>query len=194
MKLRYAPWERGRPGRTYPYRERDEQPLEPRIRVSYAAGTAALPGMRPGLTLIEVLVAMAIMLLALVAIGRLVDIGTNSANEARLTARGTRLAESKMAEVEAGAIALDAGGGATPFDEEPSWSWNIAAQPSGPANLYQVTVHITRDVNGRKFEVTLSQMILDPKAMGTSSQASKPAAPATDTGTTTTTGTGGTMP
>jgi general secretion pathway protein I len=144
---------------------------------------------RPGLTLIEVLVAMAIMLLALVAIGRLVDIGTQSANEARLTARGTRLAESKMAEVEAGAISLNGGSLEGTFEpEEPSWSWAVEPSAAGPANLYQVTVRVNRTVDGRKFEITLTQMILDPSVMGTSSQAEKTST-STDT-----TGTGGTMP
>lgn len=166
------------------------QAFVPGVSGSTGTNACATKSGRPGLTLIEVLVGLAIMLLALVAIGRLVDFGTNSANEARLIARGTRLAESKMAEVEAGAVAIDSGSDATPFDEEPSWSWSIETTPAGPANLYQVTVHVFRTVDGRKFEITLSQMILDPKAMGTSSQAEKTTEPA-DSGTT---GTGGTTP
>jgi general secretion pathway protein I len=143
---------------------------------------------RPGLTLIEVLVGLAIMLLAMVAIGRLVDIGTNSANEARLTARGTRLAESKMGEVEAGSVSLDGTTEGTFDPDEPAWSWSIEPTQSGPASLYNVTVRVFRDVNGKRFEVTLSQMLIDPKVMGSAAQAEKPAA------TTDTTGTGGTMP
>ncbi|HJZ58223.1 MAG TPA: hypothetical protein VKE74_24995 [Gemmataceae bacterium] len=143
---------------------------------------------RPGLTLIEVLLGLVIMLMALVAIGRLVDIGTDRVNEARMTTRGTRLAQSKMAEVEAGAIALADGTQSGTFDEEPAWSWSVEPQQQGPANLYLVTVRVSRDVNGRTFEVTLYQYILDPTVMGTAAQATKPST------STTTTGTGGTQP
>jgi hypothetical protein len=117
-----------------------------------------------------------------------VDIGTNSANESRMTARGTRLAESKMAEIEAGAIPIDGADGGTFEPEEPSWSWQVETTQPGPANLNLVTVRVSRDLSGRKFEIVLSQMILDPKAMGTSSQAEKSAASTADPAT------GGTMP
>ncbi len=142
---------------------------------------------RPGLTLIEVMLGLVIMLLALVAIGRLVDMGTDSANEGRLTARANRLAESKLAEVEAGAVPFDSSGG-TFEPEEPSWSWSLETQQPGPANLYQVTVRVYREVSGRRFEVSLTQMILDPQAMGTAAQAEKPAAETEEETT------GGTMP
>ena len=68
----------------------------------------ARPAIRPGISLIEVLLSLAIFLLALVAIGRLVDIGVDSALDSQAQAVATRLCHSKLAEAEAGAVALDA--------------------------------------------------------------------------------------
>ncbi len=141
---------------------------------------------RPGLTLIEVILALAIMLLSLVAISQLVGIGSDRASEAQYQTRGTRLAQAKMAEVEAGAVPVSTGGSGS-FEEDPGWSWTVETEPQGAPNLYVVTVKATRDFNGKPFEVSLTQWVFDPLASGTPAQAQKPTA---DDGTTT----GGTTP
>jgi general secretion pathway protein I len=150
---------------------------------------------RPGLSLIEVLLGLVIMLLSLVAVGRLVDIGTERSIEAQVQTRATRLAQSKMAEVESGALPLDSSSGGTFDPEEPDWSWSVEPQPAGPPNVYRVTVRVSRDVRGRPFEVSLSQVLFNPTMMGTAAQAEKPAdtTGSGTTGTGTTTGTSGGM-
>lgn len=129
--------------------------------------------LRGGLSLIEVLLAMAIMLLSLGAIGWLVDFGSDRGLEARFQSRGTRLAQAKMAELEAGVISLQGGGSGT-FDTDPEWSWSVASQQQGPPNLYQVTVTVSRDFRGRPFDVSLSQLLFDPTLMGSAAQAEQP--------------------
>ena len=136
------------------------------------------------MSLIEVLLGLTILLLSLVAIGQLVDIGSDRGMDARLHVRGARLAQAKMAEVEAGVVNLQGGSSGT-FDDEPDWSYTVEPTAPGPANLYLVTVKVSRDVKGRPFEVTLSQHMMDPTKMGTAAQAEKPT---TDTTTTPTTG------
>ncbi len=146
-------------------------------------------GIRPprrGLSLLEILLSMAILVLAMTAIWRLVDMGTDSATEARAYIRGTRLAESKMAEVEAGAIGLEGAEGQF-SDDDAVWSFSVTSQPAGPPNLYQVTVRVYRDLQGRTVEVSLSQMIFDPALIGSTAQAERPAAASSTTG-------GGTSP
>jgi Tfp pilus assembly protein PilV len=138
------------------------------------------------LSLLEILLSMAILVLAMAAIWRLVDMGTDSATEARAYIRGTRLAESKMAEVEAGAIGLEGAEGQF-SDDDAVWSFSVTSQPAGPPNLYQVTVRVYRDLQGRTVEVSLSQMIFDPAFIGSTAQAERPAAASTDSG-------GGTSP
>jgi general secretion pathway protein I len=128
---------------------------------------------RPGLTLIEVLLALAILLLALAAIGQLVDVGSDRGVDARFHIRGTRLAQAKLAECEAGVIDVTGGGSGT-FDEEPEWSWTVDSQPETATNLYRVTVTVSRDNRGKQFEITLSQLVYDPKMTGSAAQAERP--------------------
>ena len=66
---------------------------------------------RSGLSLIEVILSLAIFMMSLAAIGQLVTMGSDRGLDARFTMRGTRLAESKMAEIEVGAVGLDLRGG-----------------------------------------------------------------------------------
>lgn len=131
------------------------------------------PRRRPGLTLIEVLLALAILLIALAAIGQLVDIGGDRGLEARYHVRGTRLALAKLAECEAGVIDLKGSTTGT-FDEEPDWTWAVDSVPENATNLYRVTVTASRDYRGKTFEIKLGQMIYDPAAMGSSAQAVRP--------------------
>jgi type II secretory pathway pseudopilin PulG len=137
------------------------------------------PARRPGLSLLEILLSLAIFLLSLVAIGGLVESGSERGLSAAMQAAGTRLAQSKLAEVEAGAIPVSSGGQGT-FDDEPEWNWSV--EPGSPTvpNVYPVTVRVWREFGGGQFEVVLTQMVFDPAQMGNASEAPKP--------TTTTTG------
>ncbi len=146
---------------------------------------------RPGMSLLEVLIALAIFLMSLAAIAQLIDIGTNRASDTVLQNTGTRLAQSKMAELEAGVVDPSSGGAGT-FDDEPEWQWSAEPGASEVPNVYPVTVRVWREVRGTRFEITLSQMVLDPLAVGSAAEAAPPTdAATTGTGTTgTTTGTG----
>jgi len=134
---------------------------------------------RRGLSLVEVMLALAIMLIALAAIGQLVGIGADAGEQARSHARGTRLAQAKMAEVEAGVVSVQEAATGT-FDADPGWQWAVAPAPQGPPNLYAVTVTASRDIRGKKFEVALTQLVFDPKMMGTAAQAERPTQPDVD--------------
>lgn len=128
---------------------------------------------RRGMSLLEVLLSLTIFLLAIVAIGRLVDMGTDNALDAQSQAIGTRLAQTKLAEIEAGAIPVDAMSSGI-FDVEPEWQWVVDPAPTGIPNLYSVTVEVSRRFRNRTVRVTLSQMICDPRMMGQASEAQKP--------------------
>ena len=148
-------------------------------------------GRRSGITLLEVLLSMAIFLFSLAAIGQLVDYGADRGMDARMQTIGMRLAQSKMAEAEAGVVAVDTESTGT-FDEEPEWNWTLVpGQPVAP-NLYQVTITVWKEFSGRKFEVKLTQMIFDPAQMGAATAAQPPATNSAGTTTTTTATTGGT--
>lgn len=145
---------------------------------------------RRGLSLLEVLLALTVLVLSLTAIGQLVDAGTARGNQARATIRGTRLAQSKLAEVEAGLISVASETGGTFDGDDAAWSYKITPEPAGPPNLYNVTVIVSRDIEGRQFELVVTQIIFDPTLMGSAAQAERPAPPDDST----TPATGGTSP
>ena len=159
---------------------------------------------RRGLSLIEVVIALTILVLAMAAIGQLVDIGTDRGSDARAYSRGCRLAQSKMAEVESGIIDPSTGSASGQFDptgDDAAWSYQVNSTAAAPANLYTVTVTVSRDVRGRQLQVSLTQMMFDSKLVGSSAQAEVPAAdsviaPGTSTidGVSSSATTGGTSP
>lgn len=136
---------------------------------------------RKGITLLEVLLSMGIFLLAMTALTRLMEIGTDSALDATYRSDASRLAQSKLAEVEAGVIPPDSGTAGT-FDAEPGWSWEMQSSPWSTPNLYTVTVVVTR-TRGKPVSVSFSQIVFDSRQMGKSGEIAKPEASAT-TGTT----------
>ena len=127
---------------------------------------------RAGLSLIEVLLSMAIFFMAITAIARLVDMGTERELEARLHNIGARLAQAKLAEVEAGFTTLDSTQGQ--FDNaDADWTWTMNADPLGN-NLYNITVTVSRTYKGQQYSISMAQMMLDPSIKGSAAAAVRP--------------------
>jgi hypothetical protein len=104
--------------------------------------------------------------------------------EARYHTQGARYAQAKMAEVEAGLTPFTETQGS--FTDDPNWTWTMTAEPQGAPNLYLVTLTVCRNLKGRNFELTVSQMMLDPAAVGSAAEATRPTAETTTTPETTT--------
>jgi type II secretion system protein I len=122
---------------------------------------------RDGMTLLEVIIALAIFMLSIVAIQRLILIGTDRARDVQLRAEAIRLCQSKMAEIYAGAEQLQSQSD-VPFTEDPVWHWSADCNQGNVNNLWTVEVRVGRDrADGTKLEVTLTQMMLDPSVRGT---------------------------
>ena len=134
---------------------------------------------RRGLSLLEVILSLAILVLSITAIGTLINLGTEHEMEARLSNAAARLAQSKLAEVEAGFEALEDGNGT--FESDPEWNWEKKAEDQG-ANLWLVTVTVSRTARGRPFQYSLGQMMLDASALGSASKATRPTADTATTG------------
>jgi type II secretion system protein I len=123
---------------------------------------------RRGLSLLEVLVALAIFLFSIVALHQALNIGTNNAIDMQQHMQAAQLAQSKMAEVYVGAVPMQSQSD-TPFDEDPDYNWSLDAQQGIAANLWNVTVTVSRSRgDGSRLETKLSQMIIDPSLRGTS--------------------------
>jgi len=131
---------------------------------------------RPALTLLEVLIAMAIFLLAMVVFGQMIIANAAVAVAVERQNTATRLCQAKLAEVVAGVTPLESQSD-TPFDDEPDYSWSLDAENGDVDNLWNVTVHVVY-VNGKPgdlpAECTISQMVLDPSAVGSTQDAIPP--------------------
>lgn len=121
---------------------------------------------RRGLSLLEVIVALAIFLMSLVAISRLIEQGADMAVEMDDRSYGSMLAQRKLAEVVCGSEPLT-GHGDIPFEDDDSdWYWSLTADLDSIANLYKVVVTVHRDTPRGKVEVAFSQYVLDPTKRG----------------------------
>jgi len=124
---------------------------------------------RNGMTLLEVLLALAILLLSMAALSQLVGTASDQALQVQMQSRGTRLAQSKMAEYVAGVVRLESGGsGNFEEDAEPDWNWEATTQSEGSAaGLYLVTITVSRDSRSLgRVETSLTQYVLDPRMKG----------------------------
>lgn len=125
---------------------------------------------RKGLSLLEVLAALVIFLLSLVALSQLIDTSTRQARNIQFQSEGTLLCQSKLAEFVAGVESVETGGEGD-FEEDPNWRWSAeSVAEGGAAGLYKVTVKVTRGQGG--FEVSMSQFILAPSMRGNLSTSS----------------------
>lgn len=164
---------------------------------SYAWGLARVPAprrrpARRGLSLLEVLVAVVIFLLAFVAIGELISQSARRAAQVSQREQAALLCETKLAEIVAGAIPLGSQEG-VPFEEDPTWLWSLQCEQSGQVTgLWNVQVRVSRtDPDGTQVSCVLNQMVLDPSLRGNTADTTTVAGTeSTDAGTTGTT-TGG---
>jgi type II secretion system protein I len=122
---------------------------------------------RAGLTLLEVLIALAIFLFSLVAIGRLVSLGSERAADVQLQSIAAMKCQSIMSEVISGSIQL-APQSDQAFAEDPSWRWSMDCSQENVPNLWKVQVKVRRDAteNGPGMEISLFQFVLDPSVRG----------------------------
>ena len=111
---------------------------------------------RPGMTLIEVLLALAILAIVMGAVASLVNIGTRAAQAAEETALAQLVAESKMNELAAGAAPMTATG-LTDYEGREGWQYSVEITPiDEPAGLVSVKVFVQQVVaegDGVTFEL-----------------------------------------
>ncbi len=119
---------------------------------------------RRGLSLLEVLVALAIFLLSFVALGKLVTMSSDQAVEVQYQSQATHMAKSKLNEVVSGALPLSSQSGT--IDEDPDWQWSIETEQGEVASLWTVHVKVWRMFDDHEIASNLSQMVLDPSVRG----------------------------
>lgn len=116
-----------------------------------------------GLSLMEVVLAIAILGVAISVIGELVRLGSRCAAQARDLTTAQMYCESKMAEIAAGAdIAQPVS--STPIDTEGEWMYSVeiaAIQQEGLVSI-TVTVEQNRDPADRPVRFSIQRWIQDP--------------------------------
>ncbi len=118
---------------------------------------------RSGLSLLEVVLALAIFLFSLAAISQLIHFGSLRALDIHYQHKAQMLCQTKLAEVQAGIEPLQEAGFSL-FANDPDWEWRLDAKQAEVANLWNVTVAVRG--MGREDEVAVYQWILDPSKRG----------------------------
>lgn len=118
---------------------------------------------RRGLSLLEVVMAVAIMGLAMGIIGNLVRLGSKSAGLTKWRSQAQIICDTKMAEVAAGALPLESVSGAT-VPEKPEWSYTVQVQDSELTGLLKITVTVApaAGFSGDFRPYQLTRLIHDP--------------------------------
>ncbi len=141
---------------------------------------------RSGLTLMEVMLAIAIFGLALVAIGELIRIGSVSAAAARDLTEGQRLCNNVMAEVGAGIIPPESAS-ESPIEGSEDWLYTIESAPlEEQEGMLRISVTVEQDKSlfVRPARFTLVRWMTDPAATEAAQAATAAAAESTATGST----------
>jgi prepilin-type N-terminal cleavage/methylation domain-containing protein len=122
---------------------------------------------RRGLSLLEVIIALAVFLMAYIAIYQLMSLANDSATELSYQNEATHLAQSKLAEIAAGVEQLS-GSDDTPFpDPDGAYSWSSDVEAGQETTYYNVvSVTVTRTFKDRTIKVTLTQMMIPPANLG----------------------------
>jgi type II secretion system protein I len=121
---------------------------------------------RRGITLFEVVLAVAIFLGSAVALSQLYSTGSRASIRARLHADAVIHAESKMAEVASGVLPVTAV--ANQSFEDPdlaAWSWSINVAAGPHIDLLAVDVTVTRQATNNMGQVSYSlrRYVRDPQ-------------------------------
>lgn len=118
---------------------------------------------RRGLSLLEVILAIAILGMSMVTLAELVRIGSRSAREARELTVAQLLCEAKLSEVAMGLVPAQA---ATqqPCETDPNWVFSIDVQPANETGLMIVMVRVSEAQPSapRPLEFTLTRWMVDP--------------------------------
>ena len=111
---------------------------------------------RSGLTLLEIVLALAIFFGSLAALSQLAWNGTRAAVQARLQTQATIRCEAKLNEVLAGAEPMQAVSN-TPFSDDAGWTWSQQVTPSSHPELVQIDLTVSHRGTSRlaSIDVTL---------------------------------------
>lgn len=118
---------------------------------------------RRGLSLLEVMLAIAILGGAMVMLAELVRIGSRGSREARELTVAQLLCEAKLSEVALGFVPAQSAS-RQPCETDPNWVFTIDVQPGDVEGLLMVSVQISEATpsGARPLEYSLTRWMVDP--------------------------------
>jgi prepilin-type N-terminal cleavage/methylation domain-containing protein len=137
--------------------------LAPRGARARRSARSTRPARRRGLTLLETILAIAILGGAIAAVGESIRLGSQAASDARDYAMGQLLCEAKLTELASGLQPLMPVV-RTPMEVAPDWLYTVEIQPVDQQTLLAIFVTVERDpvFSARPLTVTLTRWLLDP--------------------------------
>lgn len=123
-----------------------------------------MPGVRPnGMTLLEVVIALALFFAAMSAISEILRMGSESAIKAQLRAEASLLGESKLNELVAGILPLQAATQQA-FEGSPQWTWTLTVEDDLDVTIkrLQLTVNHLTAAGQSDHEVKFARLLRDP--------------------------------
>lgn len=119
--------------------------------------------MKRGLTLLEVILAIAILGGALAVVGELVRLASRNATYAREMTTAQLLCEAKLEELASGAVLPEASG-PTVCETDPEWLYTVAVDRPDQSGLLQVKVTCEQAIeNPNKLSFSLVRWMIDPE-------------------------------
>ena len=113
---------------------------------------------RRGFSLLEVLFALAILVGGVLVANRLIDFGLEAADLSRAQNLAVLLAETKMAEMEAG-IDEDIAEGEGEFDDHPGFKYQVESESTDVDGLVSVSVKVSFAHRGHDFDYVLARWL-----------------------------------
>lgn len=134
--------------------------------LTHRAMRERLRGNRGGLTLLEVVLSLGILLVSLTALGQLISNGTRASVQARMQTQAILRCESKLAEIISGVEPLQSADG-VPFEDDPDWVWSLEVVEVAPDELpdlleLRLTVTYAERNDLARISYTLRRFLRDP--------------------------------
>lgn len=132
-----------------------------------ASGRRTTPsGLRQGMTLLEVVLALAIFFGAMAALAQLTWNGTRAALQARFKAQAVIRCETKLAELVSGVEPLQSQSN-IPFPDDSAWTWSAMISPGSFPELVLIDVRVQRSASNSlgNTEFSISRWMRDPAVL-----------------------------
>ncbi len=147
---------------TEPTSGRDDAAIHPSHRKSLTWHTMRTHPRRSGFSLLEVVLALAILAAAFAVLGQLTSVGVRAAIEAHDIASAETVADTIMSEILAGILPPDPVI-QSPVTTDPQWVYSVALEPTphlGTLNLVVLVEHVSPTRRRSRFQ--LARWIRDP--------------------------------